>query len=229
VLRDAFPIEIDPMSKPYLLLATALAAALAGCASNPTRLDAKWINAEFAGKRSAQDVLVLAAVPDVTMRRLFEDRMTARLRGAGVKAVQSYTVIPQDGPVSEERLRQAVASAGMSFALATRIINVTTQVNVVPGMVVGPAWGPGWGWAPGWGPGWGGFAGFYNTAWGPAIPPQITTSQNVHADTRLFDARSAVVIWSAATTTVTGFDSVQQIIEQFVELLVATMTKDGVI
>jgi hypothetical protein len=220
---------VKPLLNPGLLLAAALAVVLAGCAAAPTRLDAKWINPEFAGKRAARSVLVLAAVPDVTMRRLFEDRMTARLQAAGVKAVQSYTVIPQDGPVSEERLREAVTAAGMSFALATRIINVTTQVNVIPGMVIGPAWGPGWGWAPGWGPGWGGFAGFYNTAWGPAIPPQITTSQNVHADTRLFDARSAVVTWSAATTTVTGFDSVQQIIDQFVELLVATMAKDGVI
>jgi hypothetical protein len=38
-----------------------------------------------------------------------------------------------------------------------------------------------------------------------------------------------VVVWSAATTTSTGWDSVPQMIDQFVELIVETMKKDGVI
>jgi hypothetical protein len=108
--------------------------------------------------------------------------------------------------------------------MVTRIINVSTQVNVSPGMVMGPAWGPGWGWGGGWGAGWGGFAGYYN-----AIPPTVTTTQNVHADTRVFDARNAMVVWSAATTTSTGYDSAQKLIEQFVQLIVTTMTKDGIV
>jgi hypothetical protein len=113
--------------------------------------------------------------------------------------------------------------------MVTRIINVSTQVNVSPGMVMGPAWGPGWGWGGGWGPGWGGMAGYYNTMWATSIPPQVTTTQNVHADTRVFDAKSAAVIWSAATTTATGWDTVPQMIDQFVQLIVSTMTKDAVI
>ena len=36
-------------------------------------------------------------------------------------------------------------------------------------------------------------------------------------------------LWSAATTTSTGYNTVPQLIEQFVQLIVATMTKDGVI
>jgi hypothetical protein len=98
-------------------------------------------------------------------------------------------------------------------------------------MVMGPTWGPGWGWgrSAGWGPGWGGFAGYHNAMWTTSIPPQVTTTQAVHADTRVFDARTAVVVWSAATTTSTGWDSVPQMIDQFVELIVETMKKDGVI
>ena len=65
--------------------------------------------------------------------------------------------------------------------------------------------------------------------WTTTIPPQVTTTQNVHADTRLYDAKTAAVIWSAATTTTTGFDTVPQMIDQFVQLIVNTMTKDGVI
>jgi hypothetical protein len=212
----------------HALAATATALA-AGCATTPTTLDAQWMDPQVAGKRVVRNLMVMSAVPDATNRRLFEDRMVAALGTAGVKAYPSYKFIPEDGPVSAERLRTALEQAGVTHAMVSRIINVTTQVNVSPGMVMGPAWGPGWGWGGGWGPGWGGFAGYHNAVWASSIPPQVTTTQNVHSDTRVFDARDAAVLWSAATTTATGYNSVPQIIDQFVQLIVATMSKDGLI
>jgi len=206
----------------------AASALLLSCAT-PTTLDAQWVNPEYAGKRPLRNVMVMGAVRDSSSRRIYEDRMVAALTALGVRAVPSYTVLPDDGPVTEERLRRAVTDAGVSHAMVTRIINVTTQVNVSPGMVMGPAWGPGWGWGGGWGPGWGGMAGYYNTMWATTIPPQVTTTQNVHADTRVFDAKSAAVLWSAATTTATGYDNVQRLIDQFVQLIVTTLTKDGIV
>ena len=216
--------------RPAISAATAIfLLALSGCATRSTTLDAQWVNPEFAGQRSVRSVMVMSAIRDSTNRRLFEDRMVSVLSAAGVKAVQSYKFIPADGPVSEEQLRRAVADAGVEHALVSRVINVTTEVNVTPGMVMGPTWTPGWGWSGGWGPGWGGFAGYYNTMWTTSIPPRVTTTQNVHADTRVFDARTAAVVWSAATTTSTGWDSVPQLIDQFVDVIVQTMKKDAVI
>jgi hypothetical protein len=212
-----------------VLIAAAVAVAAVGCATRATSLDAQWVNPEYAGKRSVRNVMVLAAIRDTTNRRIFEDRMVAALGAAGVKAVQSYKFLPESGPVTEEQLRRAVANAGVDHAMVTRVINVSTEVNVSPGMVMGPAWGPGWGWGGGWGAGWGGMAGYYNTMWATSIPPQVTTTQNIHADTRVFNSNSAAVIWSAATTTATGWDTVPQMIDQFVQLIVSTMTKDAVI
>jgi hypothetical protein len=212
-----------------IALFAGVAVFLLGCSTTSTTVDAQWINPEYAGKKPIRSVMVMAAVRDSTNRRITEDRMVAALSALGVKAVQSYTVLPQDGPVAEDQLRRAVTEAGVSHALVTRIINVTTQVNVSPGMVMGPAWGPGWGWGGGWGPGWGGFAGYYNTMWATSIPPQVTTTQNVHADTRVFDTKNAAVLWSVATTTSTGYNTVPQLIDQFVQVIVSTMQKDGVI
>jgi hypothetical protein len=213
------------------LFAAAVSMLVLACAIPATTLDAQWVNPEYAGKKVVRNVLVMSAVRDSTNRRLFEDRMVASLTAVGVKAVQSYRFIAEEGPVSEERLRRAVADAGVSHAMVTRISNVSTQVNVSPGMVMGPAWGPGWGPSrgPGWGGGWGGFHGYYNSMWATSIPPQVTTTQNVHADTRVFDAKNAAVLWSAATTTSLGYNSIPEIIDQFVQLIVTTMTKDGVI
>jgi hypothetical protein len=212
-----------------VLIAASVALVAAGCATRATTLDAQWVNPEYAGKRSVRNVMVMSAVRDTTNRRIFEDRMVAALSAVGVKAVQSYQFLPEAGPVTEDQLRRAVVNAGVGHAMVTRVINVTTEVNVSPGMVMGPAWGPGWGWGGGWGPGWGGMAGYYNTMWATSIPPQVTTTQRIHADTRVFDAKSAAVVWSAATTTATGWDSVPQMIDQFVQLIVSTMTKDAVI
>ena len=208
---------------------TVLLLVLSGCATRSTTLDAQWVNPEFTGRGSVKSVMVMSAIRDSTNRRLFEDRMAGALSAAGLKAVQSYNFIPADGPVTEDQLRRAVAAAGVEHALVSRVINVTTEVNVTPGMVMGPAWTPGWGWSAGWGSGWGGFAGYHNAMWATTIPPSVTTTQNVHADTRLFDARTAGVVWSAATTTSTGWDSVPQLINQFVDLIVETMKKNGVI
>jgi len=213
------------------LIAAAVSMLVLACAIPATTLNAQWVNPEYAGRKAVRSLMVMSASRDATSRRLYEDRMVAALTAAGVKAVQSYMFIAEEGKVSEERLRRAISEAGVSHALVTRIINVTTQVEVSPGMVMGPGWGPGWGpaWGPGWGGGWGGFHGYYNSVWATSIPPQVTTTQNVHADTRVFDAKSAAVLWSAATTTSLGYNSIPEIIDQFVQLIVTTMTKDGVI
>ncbi len=213
-----------------LLAAVAASVAVLGCASPATTLDAQWVNPAFVGKKAVRNVMVMSAARDSTNRRIFEDQMVAALTAAGLKATQSYKFIPESAPVSEARLRSAVAEAGVQQVMVSRIVNVSTQVNVTPGMVMGPAWGPGWGPGPGWGGGWGGFAGYQNSMWATSIPPQVTTTQNVNVDTRVFDANDAEVIWSASTTTAAGASpSVPKLITQFVDLIVATMTKDGVL
>jgi hypothetical protein len=214
------------------LIVTAAAAMVlvAGCATRATSIDARWVNPELVGKSAVTSVLVVSAVRDSTNRRLFEDQMVAALAAAGLKAEASYKRVPEDGPISEDILRRAVSSAGVSHAMVTRIINVSTDVIVTPGMVMGPAWGPGWGYRDPWGPGWAGAASYRNSMWATSVPPQVTVNQNVHADTRLFEAEGATVLWSAATTTAAvSTGSVPAMINQFIEVIVSTMKEDGVI
>jgi hypothetical protein len=220
------------MSRRMAFGAAAVAAVVlvTGCATRATSIDARWVNPDLVGKRAVASVLVVSASRDSTNRRLFEDQMVAALTAAGLKAEPSYKRITEDGPVSEDSLRRAVAAAGVSHAMVTRIINVSTDVVVTPGMVMGPAWGPGWGHRDPWGPGWGGAASYRNSMWATTTPPQVNVNQNVHADTRLFEAKGATVLWSAATTTASvNTGSVPAMINQFIEVIVTTMKQDGVI
>lgn len=219
-----------------LMLVLLAAAAVAGCATEATRLDAQWVNPQFAGQRAVRSLMVMGVSRDASTRRLYEDRMVTSLGAAGVPAVQAYLTLPDDGPIPEDRLQRAVRAADVSHVIVSRIVNVTQQVNVTPGTVTTAAWGPGPGWGPGspWGPGWRGFHGHHSSMWGPTMistPPRITTTQDVNADTRLFDSLNAEVLWAASTTTSLGTTSatVPQVIDQFVGLIVATLKRDGVI
>jgi len=217
------------------LLALGTALVVSGCATRATSIDAQWVNPQFMGAKQVRSVMVFGLTRDGTTRRLFEDRMTAKLAAAGVRAVQSYTVLQDDGVVGEARMKEAIQRTGVTHVLQTRIINTTQTVNVTPGMVAGPGWGPGWNRDPWgrdpWGRGWGGFASYQNATWGPPLmsQPRITTTQEVHADTRLFEARDAEVLWVVSTTTTLGFDTVPQIVDQFVDLIAARMKQDGLI
>jgi hypothetical protein len=212
----------------FIVAATAVVV-LAGCATRATTIDAQWINPSLSGKREVRSVLVLGALRDTTQRRMLEDRMVDALAAAGVTAVASYKFLPDGGQFSEEQLRKAVAAAGASHVLASNITGMTTDVRITPGMVSGPGWGPGRGWPSTMGPGWGGFATYHNTAWARSTAPDVRTTQNVHGDTRVFDVAKSEVVWSAATTTATGWDSVPQLMDQFVRLIVDTLKQDGVI
>src|SRR5512147_1917914 len=66
-----------------VVLASAATLAASGCATRATRLDAQWVNPEFAGQRAVRNVMVMAAVRDTTNRRMFEDRMVATLVASG--------------------------------------------------------------------------------------------------------------------------------------------------
>lgn len=214
----------------YACLVSLLTAALvAGCATRATSIDAQWVSPSLAGRDRAQNVLVVGALRDSTQRRMLEDRMVSALGAAGVKAAPSYKYLPESAQVSEAQMQKAVADAAAAYVLMSSIAGVTTEVRVTQQAMMGPGWGPGWGWHPGMPPGWGGMSSFYSASWNRSISSDVRTTQNVHGDTRLFDARSSEVVWSAATTTVTGWDSVPAMVDQFVALIVETLRKDGAI
>ena len=172
---------------------------LASCAS--TTLQSTWMDPNFTGG-PFKKVFVIGLASNETSRRVFEDIMVARLQATGVQAVPAYQFIPEDAPVPEPVLEDAVRKSGADAMLMTRLLGVNTQTNVstvmVPGPVMGPGFGPGWG-----GPGW---WGAYNSWW---AVPQVTTYQIATAETTLFDTSTRRIVWSATSETFNP-QSVQQ-------------------
>ena len=185
---------------------------LSACAS--TQFNAQWLNPEAGSRLPVRNVLVIGISRDTTARRVYEDTMVAQFAARGVKAQPSYRSLPDDGPAAQPAIERAVRDAGADAVLISRTVSVTSEVRVSPGVVMGP---------PG-GFGWGGFYGFYHGMWASAyaIPPSVYTVQNVVVDTRLFDAKDFMVLWSGSSTT-TPTSSMQTTIVDFVTSLVAAL------
>ena len=196
------------------LLAVAIVV-LSGCAS--TEINARWLNPQAGNRLPVKSVMVMDINRDSTARRIYEDAMVAQLNARGVKAVQSYKFLPDDGPGEQQVIQAAVAKVGADAVLISRTVSVTNEVHVSPGYVAGPPWGFGW---PG-------FYGYYHGYWSAAyaFPPSVYTVQKVLIDTRLFDAKDYLVLWSGSSTTVpTG--SMQQTIQDFAKTITETLAND---
>jgi len=195
-----------------LVLLGGAALLLSACAS--TQFNAQWLNPEAGNRLPVRNVLVIGISRDTTARRVYEDTMVAQLAARGVKAQPSYRSLPDDGPAAQPAIERAVRDAGADAVLISRTVSVTNEVRVSPGMVMGPPYGFGWG----------GFYGFYHGMWASAyaIPPSVYTVQNVVVDTRLFDAKDFMVLWSGSSTT-TPTSSMQTTIADFATSLVTAL------
>jgi hypothetical protein len=195
-------------------------AALLVAACSSTQFNAQWVNPQAGNRLPVNNVLVMGITRDTTARRVYEDTMVAQLTARGVKAQPSYKWLPEDGPAEQPAIQRAVREAGADAVLVSRTVSVTNEVRVSPGMVVGPPYGFGWG----------GFYGYYHGMWSAAyaIPPSVYTVQNVVVDTRLFDAKDFVVLWSGSSTT-TPTSTMQTTISEFVTTLVNALAAAKVI
>lgn len=169
-----------------LLLVTLLAA----CTT--TRIDAQWTNADFAGKPVEAPVLVVGLTRDPTLRRLYEDALSAELAQQGVAALKSYEAAPEPlSQASGDGLLQAARAAGAGSVLSTAIIEREQRV-VVESL-------PAWGWAyPRW------YDYYYPFAYpvGPyAYPAEVHTYERYVASTSLTDVASARIVWTARSST----------------------------
>lgn len=175
------------------------AALLAGCAS--TQLDAQWSDPQLAVHllRGAK-VMVACEAPDLVVQRICEDQLTAELVARGA----SPTVAPAAGAASgrqagDEQLLTAARAAG---ARALWIHHVApAAASVSPGVSIGVGV---------FGMGGGGVHG------GVGVSAPIggaRASIGFSLDSRVTDARSSRLLWTARASTAPSSDLPMQMSE----------------
>ena len=189
-----------------------LAASIAGCAS--TKLIDQWKSPEFQGP-PLRKVMVVGVSSQPATRRIFEDEFSAALKAAGVTAVPSYTVIPQDGQADQAVLEQAVKNLGADGVLITRLVRREQKTQVSPGYYQPAPIG--------------GFYGWYSSAWmGYYEPPTTYQYDVVTTDTSVYSVNASKLLWSGTTETFSPTDVAKET-PGFAKIIIAALQKAGVI
>ena len=201
-------------SSPSVLIALVLVIGAAGCSS--TKLVNQWENPQYVPARFHR-ILVIGVTRQPSIRRRFEDEFVARLKAQNVDAVPSYSFIPEDGQVDENRLRQAIEEVNADGVLMTRLVRVERKTDVRPGY-----WNP----APGvtadlypW----------YSAGWrGYYEPPRVYQYDVYISETTLYDVRRNALVWSGIAQT-TSPGNLDREIQHYVATVVKALKKANVL
>lgn len=206
-----------PVMHRYLMCLSAVLLLLPACAT--TELASKWKNQEYSGEPPSK-VLIVGVADHAGVRRIFEDTLAQALTRRGVEAVVSYKLVPTRGKISEDDLTKAVEQTGVNGVLITRLVSRETEVLYAPASTGMPP--PAYGMRRR-------YYGYYDAAWtGHYEPGPEQTVEYVTAETSLFKPDVPEPIWSGTTRSRRTGD-VRKATENFAEVMIAAMKKDGVI
>jgi hypothetical protein len=200
----------DPRSKLVALVVAMGLAVLAACSS--TVLRDTWKDPQFRGE-PLRNVLVIGVARSQSNRRVFEDGFAQALRAQGVGGTASYPLLPEDGAIPNERIKQAVARTAADAVLITRVLRIDRNVQVTPGYV-----------APGYAYG---FYGWYTHTW-VAVPPTVDQYDVLTIESTLWDMRQERAVWSGTSESTEPKD-VATITGELADLLIAKMKDDKVL
>ena len=187
-----------------------LALILVACSS--TVLRDSWRDPQFQ-REPLRNVLVIGVARSQSNRRVFEDGFVQALRAQGVEGTASYPLLPEDGAIPNERIKQAVARAAADAVLITRVLRVDRTVTVTPGYV-----------APGYPHG---FYGWYSETW-VAVPPMVDQYDVLTIESTLWDMRHERAVWSGTSESTEPKD-VTTLTGELAKLLIARMKADKVL
>jgi hypothetical protein len=199
------------MRRHFFLVILALIGA--GCAS--TTLTNSWRAPDYSG--AVRSLVVVGVSKQASVRRVFEDEFAAQLDLRGVRAVPSYTLVPEDGPIDKDMLRSAVDSTDADAVIITRLIRVENKVTVSqPGPPLATRYDPY-------------YYGFYSRAWiGYYEPPVVHQYDVVTAETTVFVKDRAEPVWSGTTETFAPSDLKKET-TGFAKVVIEALAKEELI
>ena len=184
----------------------------AGCAS--TTLTNSWRAPDY--NDSISSLVVVGVSKQASVRRVFEDEFAAQLEAQGVRAVPSYTLVPEDGPIDEDSLRNAVDSSGADAVIITRLVKVENKVAVTQPSPPITARYPY-------------YYGYYSRAWvGYYEPPIVQEYDIVIAETTVFVKDRAEPVWSGTTETFAPTDLKKET-TGFANVVIDALVKESLI
>jgi hypothetical protein len=203
------------MNRPigWIPIGLALATTLLACAS--TSLVNQWKAPDYAGL-GFKRIMVMGVTQQTSTRRIFEDEFVAQIKAAGIDAVQSYTVLPEDGPADEEKLVLAVQTAEADGVISARLVKVEQKMHVTSGHYRPAPYMDFYGW--------------YSTAWMGFYDPPIVYQYDLYtSETSLYAMPENKVVWSGTARTAAPGSDIRKEIAAYARIMIKAMKETGVL
>jgi hypothetical protein len=179
---------------------------LAACAS--TEFKSTWKDPAY-DLSKVHKVLVMGVGPKETTQKLLEDAFSSNLARKKVQGVPSYAVAAASAKLDEAAWKRVVDAQGMDAVLVSRLVDVKPVEAETASK------------SPGDDPYNAGWYGFYGRN-DLSETPGIHTYAVIY--TKLFDAKTGKVVWSAISDTRLSKET-PQLAREFAELVVDTLYK----
>jgi len=170
---------------------------IAGCGASSTSLVQVWTDPSISGG-GIDKILIIGMAKTETQRRVFENEMSALFQQQGLKAVSSFTLLPELPGANDsghESVRATIVAKGFDTVLVTSLLDITKETTYVPGstQVVHNYWGHPHDYR---------FYSYYDRSYTVVHDPgYIVEDTIVSLETNIYDVASEALIWAAVSET----------------------------
>jgi hypothetical protein len=146
------------------------------------RLTDDWKDSAFRGP-AYKKIMVVALTTRPGMRQSFEDEFANQMKARGVEAAKCYECIPDVDKVTREEIIKVGAEKGVEAFLIIRLLRMDTQVrssrSSSPSSISTA----------------GAVDSLHTMQWGASGPTMSRQSEVATLDSRLFDTKTAKLVW----------------------------------
>jgi len=199
-----------------VMMGTLLFAALLtlSCASSMQMTD-NWRNSTYTGP-AFKKIMVVAMTKRIEMRQSVEDEFVKQLKSRGVEAAACHECIPDPDKVTREELVKVSQGMGIEAYLIVRVMGVGTEVQSYqahsPSAMTGAT----------------GMDSMMNLQWFGPEPAVGKRSEVATLESRLYDGKTAEIVWRSTVNAVNPSPSGGQI-AKFVSMELKALSEKNLI
>jgi hypothetical protein len=206
-------VKMKVMMTGTLLLAATLLTL--SCASSSMQLTDNWRNSAYTGP-AYKKIMVVAMTKQDDVRQSIEDEFAKQLRSRGVEAAACHECIPDVDKVTREELAKVSEGMGIEAYLIVRVLRVGTEVQSYqansPSSMAGST----------------GTDSMMNLQWFGPDPAMGKRSEVSTLESRLYDGKTASIVWRSTVNAVNPSPSAGQI-SKFVSLELKALSEKELI
>lgn len=176
-----------------------------------TTLDTTWKDPDYKGSH-LDNILVIGATKNQTIRRVVEDDFVAKLMAHGAEASSSYKIIPTEDMLDRDVLESKIKTLNVDAVLITRVVERKKEKEVYASGNRPYNW---YGW--------------YSRSYSYSSSSLYKKEHEVlQIETSIFDTNTGEMIWSALSDTIKG-GSVEVEIKSLTRVIMKSLLDSGLI